>query len=160
MNAPLLKNPASTREGRSTISKRQSHLSHSWDRVGPRNERRQACRYPASKHSAYLGWWQDGEYRTIGGSLVNISLEGALVHVDDPPPADASVWVCLEGDPEAVWVESVVVELTREKNKPLLARLRFRETCPFAFFNSAVQQSSSSNVKEPVSPQFDGRYWK
>src|SRR3954453_21310018 len=119
------KSAVSTREGRSTISKRQSHMSDSWDRVGKRNDRRQACRYPASKHSAFLGWWQDGEYRTIGGSLVNISLEGALLHVADAPPADTSVWVCLEGDPGAVWVESVVIELIRERNKSLRIRLRF-----------------------------------
>lgn len=136
------------------IRKRQSYIAAAWDRLGYSLERRQACRYPASCQSAFLGWWHASEFRTIKASLENISLEGALVHVDQVPPTQGSVWVCLDGVPPSGWVESQVIELIKERRGSAVVRLKFQETCPFGFFNAAIQQFAHET--NPPGPSSSG----
>lgn len=120
------------------IRKRQSYIAAAWDRLGYSLERRNACRYSVTSHAAFVGWWQDGEFQTTRATLENISLEGALTHVEKTPTTKGNIWVCLDGIPPSAWVEAEVIEIIRERRGRAMVRLKFQETCPFGFFNSAI----------------------
>jgi hypothetical protein len=122
------------------IRKRRLYIAHAWDRLGYSLERRRACRYTTTNHPALLGWWEGAEFRTITAALENISLEGALTHVDEAPPATGSVWVCLDGLPPSAWVEAQVVEILPQPARGSRIRLRFQESCPTGFFISILRR--------------------
>ena len=106
-------------------------------------ERRLWQRYAARAARTSLCWLTDEGERTVGGELLNISGGGAAVVTDVEPPANAPVWVKLECPARTVDpVEARLVVISLDPSGTKVARLRFLDPCPMAFFELAVQGSS------------------
>jgi hypothetical protein len=103
-------------------------------------ERRLWQRYPARATHTSLRWLTDDGDRTVGGELLNISGGGAAVVTEVEPPANAPVWVKLECPARPVDpVEARLVIISLDPSGMKVARLRFVDPCPMAFFELAVQ---------------------
>ena len=101
-------------------------------------DNRGASRYAAVKHSVYLGWWAEDEFRTCAARLIDLGQGGALVHVALMPPPSGGLWLCRGGTSPDAWVEAEVVA-----REPFLAdfvklHVRFPSGCPFELFEGAV----------------------
>jgi len=101
-------------------------------------ERRGACRYRAVEDGAWIGWWNDGTFRTRPARLLNVSLQGSLILADEPPDRGQPVWLNLRSPGSAEWVESSLVNAHRMRRGQFEARLAFFEACPYGFFKTAV----------------------
>jgi hypothetical protein len=118
-----------------------------WERQ-PAAERRRAPRYEAVESQVWLGWWR-GEAGFLASSavIINLSRGGAFIFLDDEPPADQPVWICL-GMPDPVgFVEARVVAVKKSRQGQCAARLEFREPCPYSFFEAAVCGLSASDPR-------------
>jgi len=109
-----------------------------WDGQ-PTAERRRAARHEVVESQVWLGWWR-GEAGFLASSavIINLSRGGAFIFLDEPPPKDESVWICL-GMPDPVgFVEARVVAIKTSRQGQCAVRLEFREPCPYGFFEAAV----------------------
>jgi hypothetical protein len=109
-----------------------------WDGE-PTAERRRAARHEVVESQVWLGWWR-GEAGFLASSavIINLSRGGAFIFLDERPPKDEPVWICL-GMPDPVgFVEARVVGVKTSRQGQCAVRLEFREPCPYGFFEAAV----------------------
>jgi hypothetical protein len=109
-----------------------------WD-PQPTAERRRSPRHEVVESQVWLGWWR-GEAGFLASSavIINLSRGGAFIFLDDEPPGDQPVWICL-GMPDPVgFVESRVVAIKKSRMGQCAVRLEFKEPCPYGFFEAAV----------------------
>lgn len=106
----------------------------------PPEERRRSPRYIVGNNRVWLGWWTgESEFVTTAARIVNISLGGALISPENPPPQDRPCWLCL-GVPEPVdSVELNVIEVMTTRQGQFGVRAQFREPCPYGFFKAVVE---------------------
>lgn len=105
----------------------------------PTPERRNSPRREVVESQVWLGWWR-GEAGFLASSavIINLSRGGAFIFLDEPPPKDQAVWICL-GMPDPVgFVEARVVAIKTSRQGQCAVRLEFREPCPYGFFEAAV----------------------
>jgi hypothetical protein len=105
----------------------------------PMEERRRLPRHEVVESQVWLGWWR-GEPGFLASSavIINLSRGGAFVFLDDQPPRDQPVWICL-GMPDPVgFVEARVVGVKVSRQGQCAVRLEFKAPCPYGFFEAAV----------------------
>lgn len=95
------------------------------------NDRRSVCRYSAVERRAWLGWWDEQHFRSTSAQLVDISLRGCMMTVEQLPPRDQPVWFCPPGTSPGEWIEARLVESKRRLLGPRLVRIEFLK--PFAY---------------------------
>jgi hypothetical protein len=117
----------------------------------PRDDRRAASRYATKGPPAFLGWYEEDTYRTTAVKLLDVSLLGIKVEVEDFPPKEGMIWLCLVGQKPSQWIEVGVVELSKERrllSTRRLVRLQFLESCPYEVFKEAIE-GFSHEVRYP-----------
>lgn len=132
-------------------------------RLRPRiaRERRASCRYPADERRALLGWWDGPTYRTTTALLLDISLGGAALSVDELPAVESVVWTCLQDPEPTTWGEAVVVGRKSTRRGPHLIRLTFQVGCPYDLFRAAIRGLDlTGRAVENVATEFDSRDWR
>jgi hypothetical protein len=115
--------------------------------------RQTATRYEPARRDVCLAWWEklagnrapvDGIDPAMGDSprhfalLLDISHTGASVALDEIPDDDADIWLRLEGEDSAEWLEAMVVGMTITRRGPHLVRLEFRVPCAFETLRAVV----------------------
>ena len=101
-------------------------------------ERRNEARHEAIEGRAWLGWKRWRGFRAPYALIVNISRGGALVFLDEPPPAGKPVWIFLETPDLKTVVKARVLEIQTTPAGQSAVRLAFEKPCPFAVFDAAV----------------------
>jgi len=105
----------------------------------PPQEGRRATRHAARTYVVWLGWWQaEHEFFALTARLSNISRGGALIVVQQPPPENHPVWICL-GTPEPdECLAAITLEVRTARRGECSIRLAFQEPCPSRFLEAAV----------------------
>lgn len=104
-------------------------------------ERRARPREAAFGSSIQLGWWEGHVFRTASGLLKDVSRCGAAALAEAAPPKGAKVLFRLSGARHTDWVESSIVEVTKNRwfrRVPRLVRVQFHEPCPYHVFQAAL----------------------
>jgi len=109
--------------------------------VPPPPERRAHRRLPARVNQTTLEWWDGWSSRNAPARIVDISLGGALIESEVPPPHGLDVWVRLEEPTSTSWVGGQIVRTEDGR-----AALAFREGCPRDFYEAAVLGIGYGNV--------------
>ena len=113
-------------------------------------DRRHARRCPAVTVDAWLAW----EVAPVAGGatspalLLDFSERGALVAVDELPPAGAKLWLGLDRPVRPEGVEVIQVDSTRTKIGPHLLRVRFALICPPPIYSSVVLGITAATDRE------------
>lgn len=104
-------------------------------------DRRCALRYDTNGLPVWVTW-QEGAQRGCGqGRLRDLSLSGASLLMEEPPPVSALVRIRLETMPNAPHVEGSALRVTKTRRflaTEFVIALRFAEPCPYEFFTAAV----------------------
>jgi hypothetical protein len=93
----------------------------------------------------FIGWWQDSGFQTTTGIMKDVSMSGASVLIDAPPPPDLLVWISRYQVPPTEWVEASVVEAERSRPGGLFSRahtqlrIKFFEGCSYDFFKAVIE---------------------
>ncbi len=112
-----------------------------------RNDRRAAARYPAGGALVQIGWRDGTGYQSTGAVLLDISLGGASGRTSNCLPRHETIWVRLSWPTTTGWVEAKTIAVKRSlgnvllRRKAYVIRLRFKESCPYAFFSRAVRSA-------------------
>jgi hypothetical protein len=101
-------------------------------------DRRCAYRYEAVATKAWLGWWEAEHFRSTNAHLVDISLRGCMMTVDQLPPPDQPVWFCPPGTCPSEWIEARLIESKRRLFGPRVVRIAFLKPFPYETFKHLV----------------------
>jgi hypothetical protein len=102
-------------------------------------ERRSVCRYSVVQDSAWIGWWEGQTYQTTAAKIIDISLRGALLHVDTLPPKEHAVWFCPPGiTANDEWIEVKTINLRKRLFGAREMRVAFRKVFPYEIFKAVV----------------------
>jgi hypothetical protein len=119
-------------------------------------ERRKSPRFEAGLNRVWLGWWKgEHEFVSTSARIVNISLGGAMLCPENPPPQDRPCWLCL-GIPDPVeYVEVAILDVVASRQGQFAVRLEFREPCPYSFFKAVIdgmEPAQTEDAQPPASP--------
>lgn len=105
------------------------------------SDARSAPRHAAFGASVQLGWWEGARFRSVAGLLKDISRTGASALVEASPPAGTQVWIRLNGSRFSEWLESQVIDTSKNRwfrRVPRLVRLKLVDPCPYVVFQAAL----------------------
>ena len=124
------------------------YRSHGSSKSGPaapgEDDRRGVCRYSAVQTRAWLGWWENEVFRSTPAQLLDISLRGCRMTVDQLPQIKAPLWFCPPGvgetapSSQADWIEAKLIDSRRRLFGPRLVRVVFRKSFPYEVFKAVV----------------------
>jgi hypothetical protein len=120
------------------------------------DDRRGVCRYSAVQTQAWLGWWDGPEFRSTVAQVVNISLRGCMMTVEQLPPPDQPVWFCPPGTTPSEWIESKLIEAKRRLLGPREVRIVFRIPFPYETFKNVVYGPESCRGRAPAGTRKPG----
>jgi hypothetical protein len=129
------------------LERRLAETSVPLDRRSDERDRRIAQRYRAGGTCVVLTWTEDDEYRTIAATLRDLSLGGGSALAGEAPPKGTLFWFRLGSDRSSQWIGAHVVGVSRTGilgRGPRLIRWRFRESCPYQIFKSAIEGFSQA----------------
>jgi hypothetical protein len=120
---------------------------------GVDSDRRGSVRYAARNVRVSVCWQPDEIQESCLGTLVDISMGGALLEVDGNPPLDGHMWIRLEQDQHSEWVEVKCLSTLPKTNDKLVLRVAFQDGCPYSLFRTVVWGNSplGSADEEPES---------
>jgi hypothetical protein len=102
-------------------------------------DRRSVCRYSVVLDKAWIGWWEGQSFRYSGARIVDISLRGALLHIEKFPPNGQPVWLCPPGvTSQEEWIEVKLIDARKKLFGPRVLRLAFRKVFPYEIFRNVV----------------------
>jgi hypothetical protein len=110
------------------------------------HDRRRTCRYSVTKGQIFLGWWLEGEFKTITATLKDMSLGGASILITSAAPQTDVVWISLYKSPPTEWVEASVVEVERAakahifSRRSIQLRIKFYQNCSYDFFKAGIEK--------------------
>ncbi len=147
-------------EGRSFLK-----LFRLWGEGGvPESERRRSARHAVVEAQVWLGWKRpEAGFRTHPAILINLSRGGAYVFLDERPPRDQAVWICL-GMPQPInYVEGRVVAIRTLKLGQCAAPARVPRALPLRFLRGrrlrtgplrpqATRPTSGDGHRRPSAP--------
>lgn len=115
-------------------------------------ERRSVCRYSVVQENAWIGWWEGQTYQTAAAKIIDISLRGALLHVDTLPPKDLPIWFCPPGiTANDEWIEVKTINLRKRLFGAREIRVAFRKVFPYEIFKAVVYgMDSLQDFKSPA----------
>lgn len=102
------------------------------------SDRRKAARYVPLMDLGHLGWWDGLEFRSLTVRLLNLSLEGAAVLLNEPAPTEAAVWVSIVGLEWAGWASADVIGTLLTEEKTSIVRVLFLKPLPYEVFRISV----------------------
>ncbi len=141
--------------------KRMVHLSHGPEPMNE-TERRSVCRYPVVLTKAWLGWWEGQAFHSTNAQVVDISLRGCKMNVDQLPPRDHAVWFCPPGTTPSEWIEATLIESSRRLFGPRVVRIAFRTAIPYETFKNLVYGPDAIGPATPASawvPEAARDFW-
>jgi hypothetical protein len=103
-------------------------------------DRRGAARYAASKNEAQFRRTSGEGSETILAELINVSYSGALAVVGSRLPANSSIEFRLTRPNMTDWTEVTIVKVSLAPGHKFQVRLTFPESCPYEFFQAAVDR--------------------
>jgi hypothetical protein len=102
-------------------------------------ERRKEARYMPVARRAYVGWWEDGTFRTASARVENLSRGGAAVLVEGSPPALMTpAWLCLIGPVRPDWYAGQVVDRAETAGAGRVVRVALARPLPYDVFKAVV----------------------
>ncbi len=115
-------------------------------------ERRSVCRYSVVQDTAWLGWWEGQAYQSTAARIIDISLRGALLNVDNLPPLEQPVYFCPPGvTPTDEWIEVKVISARKKMFGPREVRITFRKVFPYEIFKAVVYgPDAMKSVESPI----------
>jgi len=114
-------------------------------------DRRSVCRYGVIETEAWLGWWEGQTFRSTSARVVDISLRGCMMTVDQLPPKDLPVWFCPPGTTPSEWIEASLIESKRRFLGPRVVRVSFRNPFPYETFKNLVYGADAISRSTPAS---------
>lgn len=146
-------NPLRTLLGFSTKDRRQRRPEDP--------NRRQSNRY-ASGVPVVLGWWIEDEFRSIDGTLLDVSQGGAaVVLAPEANPPEENAHLRLAEGSESPWVAVEVRSVQPSKGGAKIAHLQFDGGCSYAFFRKAMPATHLDSMGVSyASGDFDTRSWR
>jgi hypothetical protein len=126
------------------------------------DDRRRTCRYSVVQTQAWLGWWEGQAFRSTTAHLVDISLRGCMMTVNQLPPEDQTVWFCPPGTAPSEWIEAKLIEAKRRLLGPRVVRIAFRNPFPYDTFKNVVYGPDAVGGQVPEStwaPEAERDYW-
>jgi hypothetical protein len=125
------------------------------------DDRRSVCRYAVAQSQAWLGWWEGQEFRSTAAQVVDISMRGCMMTVDQLPPPDQPVWFCPPGSTPVEWVEAKLVESKRRLLGPRVVRVAFRYLFSYENFKNVVYGPEAIREFSPPEwvPEEERDYW-
>jgi hypothetical protein len=131
---------------------------------GSGGDRRGSPRYEAGKTLVVLSWNEGEAYRTVVGTLRDISLGGGAALAETAPPVGTVVWFRLKEDQSSPWVAASIVAVSKTGMLGLgqrLVRWKFPEPCLYHVFKAAINGFSESvDIEEVTMPGYDKRDWR
>ncbi|WP_152052472.1 PilZ domain-containing protein [Tautonia marina] len=123
--------------------------------------RRQSIRY-ASEVPIELGWWEEDEFRSIDGTLLDISHGGAaVVLAPESILPEGNVHLRLADISESAWVAVEIRAVRPLKQGAKVAHLQFDGGCSYAFFRKALPATHLDSMGASyASGEFDTRSWR
>jgi hypothetical protein len=125
-------------------------------------DRRSSCRYSAVLTQGWLGWWEGQAFRNTNAQVVDISLRGCMMTVDQLPPEDQPVWFCPPGTTPSEWIEATLIESRRRLLGPRVVRIAFRSAIPYETFKTLVYGPDAIGGPTPESgwvPEEERDFW-
>jgi hypothetical protein len=104
------------------------------------SDRRGAARYTASKNEAQFRRTSGEGIETILAELINVSYSGALALVSSRLPANSNIEFRLTRPNVTEWTEVTIVKVSLAPGHKFQVRLTFPESCPYEFFQAAVDR--------------------
>ncbi|MDR3632428.1 MAG: hypothetical protein P4L84_01250 [Isosphaeraceae bacterium] len=101
-------------------------------------DRRGGSRYNVVEDQSWLGWWDGPSFVTTPSRILDLSLRGALLHVEALPGPGKAVWFCPPTAATPDWLEATVVQSRNTPHGPAEARIAFRRLLPYETFQSLV----------------------
>jgi hypothetical protein len=127
-------------------------------------ERRNASRYETKGTAAFIGWSEQGEYRTVAATLIDISMGGFSAWIKTVPPPAEDVWLRLDGEDPPRWIKAHVVAMYKTGCLSWArrrVRLRFLEPCPYDFFKAAIEGFTREVTQtDNIIEKFHSRFWR
>src|SRR4051794_28031876 len=130
--------------------------------VAGTDDRRVICRYTVVEAQAWLGWWEGEEFHSTKAQLVDISLRGCKLTVENLPPRDHAVWFCPPGTTPSEWIEAKLVEAKRRLFGPRVVRIAFSRPFPYETFKHVVYGPDALGGQISTSdwvPESERDYW-
>jgi hypothetical protein len=144
---------------------RHQKPNHTVNPVPPRGvqERRGVCRYSVVRDDAWLGWWHNEAFQSTAAKIIDISLRGTFLTVENLPPDGQVVWFRPPGLAATEdWVEARLVQARKKLFGPREVRLSFRKVLPYDLFKAVVYGPDAyQGVEQPawVSNEDENRDW-
>jgi hypothetical protein len=104
------------------------------------SDRRGAARYTASKNEAQFRRMSGEGSEIILAELINVSYSGALAVVGSRLPANSNIEFRLTRPNITEWTEVTIVKVSLAPGHKFQVRLTFPESCPYEFFQAAVDR--------------------
>jgi hypothetical protein len=114
------------------------------------HERRGEPRHEIAECRAWLGWKIWRGFRAPDALIVNISRGGALVFLDEPPPANRPVWIFLETPQFRTIIKATMLEAQTTNSGQCAVRIAFDTPCPYGVFEAAVCGLSPADPKRRI----------
>ncbi len=117
----------------------------------PTTEHRASSREITLNDQTYVQLMGSKGMSITRGRLLNVSMGGALIHVDNAAEPDWPNWIRLERAPETGWIAADVARFDR----PQEVALKFRAPCPLEFFLAATlrgdpRRAASRGAETPL----------
>ncbi len=101
-------------------------------------ERRAEARYDVPTCCSWLGWRTWRGFKMRDSLIINISLGGALIFLDEVPPTRGKLWLYLETPRQKTVIPAKVCEIRQTRLGQAAVRLAFFRRCPYDIFEAAV----------------------
>jgi hypothetical protein len=123
-------------------------LHDTWPPVGT-GERRASCRYAVAAARAWIGWWEDSQFRQVAADIEEVSLRGARLIVERFPPDGRPVWLHPPGGASDDWLEVRVVETKKRLFGPRQLRVAFCKALPYEVFQAVFSGPNAVGGAKP-----------
>lgn len=120
------------------------------------DDRRRVCRYAVMQSRAWLGWWGGEHFHSTPAEVLDFSLRGCRMIVEQLPPTKDQVWFYASGagsnanSTPSDWIESKLIESRKRLFGPRVVQIAFRGSFPYEVFKAVVY--GPARVGEPGSP--------
>lgn len=105
-------------------------------------ERRESARFPTVASRLKVEWWDGDTSQLTSARLINISRDGVLLDIEQPPPVRQAVWLKMEDPASTDWIGASVVR----HDGPHGVGLLFQESCPYDLYQAAILGIALDNL--------------